>query len=366
MKYVDRTIENDEENTLQPEQLSNLILQRELIEAKKLLLILNEYPNEEKYELSMAILPYLSLVCMGYEEINGIDDEDLKNIIKNMRTSLKLFSDQKVNKVTKIINELRSKYFEFVNDDLGNTLDLGVYYINGKPYLNTYQVQLYFSVKYSSKKNLEFHFGKNLMFITKNITNFIMKKSKSFDYSFDYSDSILKYYYHNYKIKKFELDSIDFKSEELSKNNIISRSQIILLLMIYCQLNFLRNVLPLFLNKDTSLYYRIKYIIYLNVRKILSQFVNIYDNISNHKVVIDIIQENRICSELRNNIFHYNVKLEKSKMKRILENKCKISLKSIIDIFSNELDILVDSDLCEFESYIKEIISIIFVKNNEG
>ena len=362
MKYVDRIIENDEENILQPEQLSNLILQRELIEAKKLLLIFNEYPNEEKHELGMAIFPYLSLVCMGYEEINGIDDEDLKNIIKNMRTSLKLFSDQKINKATKIINELRSAYFEFVNGDLVNTLDLGVYYINGKPYLNTYQVQLYFSIKYSSKKNLEFHFGNNLMLITENITNFIMKKSKSFDYS----DSILKYYYHNYKIEKIELDSIDFVSEELSKNNIISRSQIILLFMIYCQLNFLRNVLPLFLNKDTSLYYRIKYIIYLNVRKILSQFVNIYDNISNHKVVIDIIQANRICSELRNNIFHYNVKLEKSKMKKILENKCKISLKSIIGIFSNELDILVDSDLYEFESCIKEIISIIFVKNNEG
>mgnify|MGYP000867126231 CR=1 FL=1 len=362
MKYVDRIIENDEENILQPEQLSNLILQRELIEAKKLLLIFNEYPNEEKHELGMAIFPYLSLVCMGYEEINGIDDEDLKNIIKNMRTSLKLFSDQKINKATKIINELRSAYFEFVNGDLVNTLDLGVYYINAKPYLNTYQVQLYFSVKYSSKKNLEFHFGKNLMLITENITNFIMKKSKSFDYS----DSILKYYYRNYKIKKFKLDNIDFKSEELSKNNIINRSQIILIFMIYCQLNFLRNVLPLFLNKDASLYYRIKYIIYLNVRKILLQFVNIYDNISNHKVVTDILQANKICNELRNNIFHYNVKLEKIKMKRIFENKCRISLKSIIDIFSNELDILVDSDLYEFESYIEEIISIIFVKNNEG
>lgn len=361
MKYVDRTVENDEENTLQLEQLSNLILQRELIEAKKLLLIFNEYPNEEKYELSMAILPYLSLVCMGYEEINGIDDEDLKNIIKNMRTSLKLFSDQKVNKVTKIVNELRSTYFEFVNDDLGNTLDLGVYYINGKPYLNTYQVQLYFSVKYSSKKNLEFHFGKNLMFITKNITNFIMKKSKSFDYS----DSILKYYYHNYKIKKFELNSIDFKSEVLAKNNKTNSSQIIMLFIIFCQLNFLRNVLPMFLNVNASLYYRIKYIIYLNVRKVLLQFINVYDNISNHKVVNDIIQANRICNELRNNIFHYNVKLEKIKMEKILGNKCKISLKSIIDIFSDELDILVDSDLYEFESYIKEIISIIFVKNNE-
>lgn len=362
MRYDDRTIENAEENTFHSERLSNLILQRELIEAKKLLLNFNEYTNEVKHELSMAIFPYVSLVCMGYEEVNGIDDEDLKNIIKNMRTSLKLFSDQKINKVTKIINKLRSNYLEFVNGDLVNTLDLGVYYINGKPYLNTYQVQLYFSIKYSSKKNLEFHFGNNLMLITENITNFIMKKSKSFDYS----DSILKYYYHNYKIEKIELDSIDFVSEELSKNNIISRSQIILLFMIYCQLNFLRNVLPLFLNKDTSLYYRIKYIIYLNVRKILSQFVNIYDNISNHKVVIDIIQANRICSELRNNIFHYNVKLEKSKMKKILENKCKISLKSIIGIFSNELDILVDSDLYEFESCIKEIISIIFVKNNEG
>ena len=362
MKYYDSTIENDEKNTLYSERLSNLILQRELIEAKKLLLNFNEYPNEVKYELSMAIFPYVSLVCMGYEEINGIDDEDLKNIIKNMRTSLKLFSDQKINKAIKIINELRSKYLEFVNGDLVNTLDLGVYFINGNPYLNTYQVQLYFSVKYSSKKNLEFYFGKDLMLISENITNFIMKKSKTFDYS----DGICKYYYHNYKIKKFELDSIDFKSEELSKNNIISRSQIILIFMIYCQLNFLRNVLPLFLNTDTSLYYRIKYIIYINVRKILIQFVNIYDNISNHEVVIDIIQANRICNELRNNIFHYKVKLEKIKMKKIFENKCKISLKSIIDTFSNELDILVDSDLYEFESYIKEIISIIFVKNNEG
>lgn len=361
MKYVDRIIENDEENILQPEQLSNLILQRELIEAKKLLLIFNEYPNEEKHELGMAIFPYLSLVCMGYEEINGIDDEDLKNIIKNMRTSLKLFSDQKINKATKKINELRSTYFEFVNGDLVNTLDLGVYYINGKPYLNTYQVQLYFSVKYSSKKNLEFHFGKNLMLISENITNFIMKKSKSFDCS----DSILKYYYHNYKIKKFELDSIDFKSEELSKNNVISSSQIILIFMVYCQLNFLRSVLPMFLNVNSSLYYRIKYIIYLNVRKVLLQFINVYDNISNHKVVNDIIQANRICNELRNNIFHYNVKLEKIKMEKILGNKCKISLKSIIDIFSDELDILVDSDIYEFESYIEEILSIILVKNNE-
>ena len=83
MKYVNRTIENDEEDTLHCERLSNLILQRELIEAKKLLLNFNEYPNEVKYELSMAIFPYVSLVCMGYEEINGIDDEDLKNIIKN-------------------------------------------------------------------------------------------------------------------------------------------------------------------------------------------------------------------------------------------------------------------------------------------
>lgn len=361
MRYDDRTIENAEENTFHSERLSNLILQRELIEAKKLLLNFNEYPNEVKHELSMAIFPYVSLVCMGYEEVNGIDDEDLKNIIKNMRTSLKLFSDQKINKVTKIINKLRSNYLEFVNGDIVNTLDLGVYLINKKPYLNTYQVQLYFSVKYSSKKIFEYHNGKDLMLISENITNFIMKKSKSFDCS----DSILKYYYHNYKIKKFELDSIDFKSEELSKNNVISSSQIILIFMVYCQLNFLRSVLPMFLNVNASLYYRIKYIIYLNVRKVLLQFINVYDNISNHKVVNDIIQANRICNELRNNIFHYNVKLEKIKMEKILGNKCKISLKSIIDIFSDELDILVDSDIYEFESYIEEILSIILVKNNE-
>ena len=52
-------------------------------------------------------------------------------------------------------------------------------------------------------------------------------------------------------------------------------------------------------------------------------------------------------------------------MEKILGNKCKISLKSIIDIFSDELDTLVDSDIYKFESYIKEILSIILVKNNE-
>lgn len=332
------------------------------MKQKKLLLNFNEYPNEVKHELSMAIFPYVSLVCMGYEEVNGIDDEDLKNIIKNMRTSLKLFSDQKINKVTKIINKLRSNYLEFVNGDIVNTFDLGVYLINKNPYLNTYQVQLYFSVKYSSKKIFEYHNGKDLMLISENITNFIMKKSKTFDYS----DILCKYYYHNYKIKKFELNSIDFKSEVLAKNNKTNSSQIIMLFIIFCQLNFLRNVLSMFLNVNASLYYRIKYIIYLNVRKVLLQFINVYDNISNHKVVNDIIQSNRICNELRNNIFHYNVKLEKIKMEKILGNKCKISLKSIIDIFSDELDILIDSDIYEFESYIKEIISIIFVKNNEG
>ena len=188
-----------------------------------------------------------------------------------------------------------------------------------------------------------------------------MEKSRTFDCS----DDICKYYYHNYKIKNFELNSIDFKSEELTKNNEINNSQIIMLFMIYCQLNFLYHVLPIFLNTDASLFYRIKYIIYLNVRKVLLQFVNIYDNISNHKIVIDIINVNRICKELRNNIFHYNVKLEKMKLKKLFESKCNISLKSIIDIFSNELDTLVDSDLFEFERYIKEIISIILVKNNE-
>lgn len=361
MRYDDRTTENAEENTFHSERLSNLILQRELIEAKKLLLNFNEYPNEVKQELSMAIFPYVSLVCMGYEEVNGIDDEDLKNIIKNMRTSLKLFSDQKINKVTKIINKLRSNYLEFVNGDIVNTFDLGVYLINKKPYLNTYQVQLYFSVKYSSKKIFEYHNGKDLLLISENITNFIMKKSKVFDYS----DILCKYYYHNYKIKKFELNSIDFKSEVLAKNNKTNSSQIIMLFIIFCQLNFLHNVLPMFLNVNASLYYRIKYIIYLNVRKVLLQFINVYDNISNHKVVNDIIQANRICNELRNNIFHYNIKLEKIKMEKILGNKCKISLKSIIDIFSDELDILVDSDIYEFESYIDEILSIILEKNNE-
>lgn len=361
MRYDDRTTENAEENTFHSERLSNLILQRELIEAKKLLLNFNEYPNEVKHELSMAIFPYVSLVCMGYEEVNGIDDEDLKNIIKNMRTSLKLFSDQKINKVTKIINKLRSNYLEFVNGDIVNTFDLGVYLINKKPYLNTYQVQLYFSVKYSSKKIFEYHNGKDLLLISENITNFIMKKSKVFDYS----DILCKYYYHNYKIKKFELNSIDFKSEVLAKNNKTNSSQIIMLFIIFCQLNFLHNVLPMFLNVNASLYYRIKYIIYLNVRKVLLQFINVYDNISNHKVVNDIIQANRICNELRNNIFHYNIKLEKIKMEKILGNKCKISLKSIIDIFSDELDILVDSDIYEFESYIDEILSIILEKNNE-
>ena len=138
-----------------------------------------------------------------------------------------------------------------------------------------------------------------------------------------------------------------------------------MIFMIYCQLNFLYHVLPIFLNTDASLFYRIKYIIYLNVRKVLLQFVVIYDNISNHKIVIDIINANRICNELRNNIFHYNVELEKIKLKKLFESKCNISLKSIIDIFSNELDTLVDSDLFEFERYIKEIISIILVKNNE-
>lgn len=361
MRYDDRTTENAEENTFHSERLSNLILQRELIEAKKFLLNFNEYPNEVKHELSMAIFPYVSLVCMGYEEVNGIDDEDLKNIIKNMRTSLKLFSDQKINKVTKIINKLRSNYLEFVNGDIVNTFDLGVYLINKKPYLNTYQVQLYFSVKYSSKKIFEYHNGKDLLLISENITNFIMKKSKVFDYS----DILCKYYYHNYKIKKFELNSIDFKSEVLAKNNKTNSSQIIMLFIIFCQLNFLHNVLPMFLNVNASLYYRIKYIIYLNVRKVLLQFINVYDNISNHKVVNDIIQANRICNELRNNIFHYNIKLEKIKMEKILGNKCKISLKSIIDIFSDELDILVDSDIYEFESYIDEILSIILEKNNE-
>ena len=360
MKYDDRTLENNEENLSQSKRLSNLILQRELIEAKKLLLNFNEYPNEVKNELSMAIFPYVSLVCMGYQEINGIDDEDLKNIIKNMRTSLKLFSDQKINKVAKIINKLRSNYFEFVNGDIVNTFDLGVYFINGNPYLNTYQVQLYFSIRYSSKKNLEYHFGKDLMLISKNITNFIMEKSRIFDYS----DHIFKYYYHNYKIKKFELNSIDYKSEVLAKNNKINCSQIIMLFIVFCQLNFLRDVLPLFLNVNASLYYRIKYIIYLNVRKVLLQFIDIYDNISNYNAVIDIIKANRIHNELRNNIFHYNVKLDQIKIKKILENKPKISLKSVIDIFSNELDTLVDSDLNEFESYIIEIISIILVKNN--
>ena len=43
---------------------------------------------------------------------------------------------------------------------------------------------------------------------------------------------------------------------------------------------------------------------------------------------------------------------------------CKTGI-DLVNIFSNELDTLVDSDLFEFERYIKEIISIILVKNNE-
>ncbi|WP_391115878.1 hypothetical protein [Psychrobacillus sp. L3] len=361
-------------------QVSRSQLISEVYECKKMLYRLINLPEDVRSNISNSLLPYLSMICDGidnllqtedsvvlsslFEDING---KSFTTLIKKIRASSKLLTDKKNLRISiKMLDRETKKFHDelikvYTEEQLAfikayGQDDLGVFYYKNKPYANSSQINLYIKPFNSTVEEVKEEIFKFSMQVATYINSFCsgleghtlpLLKQEDYITNLDCEDLVSKDYIY---------------SEENQRNifnNVIDKGISLYLLNMQCQLNFALNILDLIIDEH-PLKYRIQLLIYYySVQAINFAYSSGYlGELEELKETITAVIEThkRIfnSSTFRNNLFHYKLftefehSLSKNYFEVMVETLTSVSLENLLTTVYKEMDIV--------EKLIKKII----------
>ncbi|WP_338752362.1 hypothetical protein [Bacillus sp. FJAT-52991] len=309
-------------------ELKQISYQELLIEVQEVYELIHKLTNsyvEITSYVSTSLIPYLSFVCDGLDYFhagtskvhsswyNDIEGNSVQELIKENRSALKLYSEYKRNKVipkleddTVLFNELLFGNYNLIQKayiKLFGQHDLGIYFFKEIDYANTYQLFKNIKTLYSDNKGIIGPVMKEFGIV---LANYISKAniypvSKTPNKIFSLTDNFTHQDVYFKDSKRFDA----FNSTE-------DKYWLLFLYNYYCQNNFIRNIFPVVLGVRGNFYYRMKFCTYLlsikgldllakKVPKITEEYSDINELINARETIVPI------KSDLRNNLFHYNV-----------------------------------------------------------
>ena len=369
------------------EALSFNILLQETIEIKQILYQINNSRDDfNKYDIYIPLLPILSSICLAWvekfekhKEIVNLPDVrgiDFVTLLKKVRISFKLYSDKRVLRAFKMLNnsaEKRKKILEtdynffqrFVTSIIGQK-DLGVFTIDDIPYGNTSQLSIYLEEIFVQNNfetlnqwilsNKEF-----LIDFSSTLAAFINSITLDFEEKFSV-DPTLEMNVTNRKLNHDDKFLIDKKRRNILLGDLPMELQL-QLFNILCQNNFINVLIHEIFMKTGGLLFRLKIQTYLvSVSAIKKIYLKYYHSLSSDilKNLEEIIEfkekyflEN---TQFRNNIFHYS--LAEISIENFLEYK--YSFKEVVESYV-EMDFdnfikIIDEETKKINVVIKKII----------
>lgn len=359
---------------IETEQISYKELLIEVQEVYEMLDKLINSDDEITSYILTSLIPYLSFVCEGldyfhsetnkvhsswYEDIKG---NSVQKIIKETRSALKLYSENKKNKVIPKLEDDTALFYEFLTSNynliqktfikLFGQHDLGIYSFKEIEYANTYQ--LFKNIKSLYINNNEI-IGTVMREFGIVLANYISKASiypvnKTPNKIFSLNDNFTHRDVYFKDFKRFNaFNSTEEKYWRLFLYNY------------YCQNNFIRNILPVVLGVRGNFYYRMKFCTYLLSIKGLDLLANKVPEIT--KVYSDIHELIKareaivpIKSGLRNNLFHYNVENIPYEIFDEKGNIFKQMIEYSVMTSFEEFDNQIDQELDKYQKIISQIL----------
>lgn len=319
------------------QKVSFVLLSQESAEAKQIMHQIINSRAKQQAQLNISIMPFLSSVCDGWvtlfkSQSMEIDFPNIENIpfdklVKSTRVSYKLYSDKKHNKINNKLQKAGSERLALLKTDYNflqgkfikrfGQKDLGVFTLDDVPYGNTSQLSIY------SEKILDLKSTESLRRFEKNSSSLLMEYS---EYLASFINSVLTQPFKNSidENKRLLIDSkrlkhndyffYDKKRKNLLGGNLPVDTQLFLF-NIFCQNNFMNNVMPMVFQTSGSFFYRFKLQAYLTSINSLSLILKKYSHSINERqtqTIKQLVEEKEkyftFENELRNNIFHYGIK----------------------------------------------------------
>ena len=370
------------------DELSFLILLQETMELKQMLYQLNNSNDDfDRFEISIPFLPILSSICLAWVEkfekhneiVNSLDIRgiDFVTLLKKFRISFKLYSDKRVLKAFKMLNnsaDKRKKILEtdynffqkFVTRIVGQK-DLGVFTIEGIPYGNTSQLSIYLEEIFVKNNfetlnqwilsNQEF-----LIDFSSTLATFINSITLDFEEKFSV-DSTLEMNITNRKLSYEDKYLIDKKRRNILLGSLPMEAQL-QLLNILCQNNFINVLLPEIFMKTGGLLYRLKLQTYLVSVSIIKKIYLKYSNTLS-SYILKNIEEIIECKEkyflentqFRNNIFHYSLSGVSSKNYFGYKYYFRAVVESYVEMSFDDFIKMIDEETNKINVVIKKIIN---------
>lgn len=362
---------------LKNSELKQISYQELLIEVQEVYEMMDKLTNSDveiTSYISTSLIPYLSFVCDGLDYFHSgtnkvhsswyedIEENSVQKLIKENRSALKLYSENKKSKVISKLEDDTSLFYEFLTSDynliqkiyikLFGQHDLGIYSFRKIEYANTYQL-------FKNVKNLYIDNNRITGPIMREfgivLANYISKAS-----GYPVSKTPNKIFSLN---DNFTHRDVYFKNSK--RFNAFNRTDEkywrLFLYNYYCQNNFIRNILPVVLGVRRNFYYRMKFCTYLLSIKGLDLLANkvpeikeLYSDINELIIARESILP--IKSNLRKNLFHYNVEnipYEKFDEKG---NIFKQMIEYSVMLSFEEFETQIDQELDKYQKLITQIL----------
>lgn len=351
-------------------QASRNQLISEIEECTKMILRLIQLPTHISSHISPSLLPYLSMICDGIDNLFSIEDklsnssdfEDINGIpfttlIKKIRASAKLLTDKKtvnqsINTLNKITQNFHDELIKNYNSEQLKHIetygqpDLSVFYYKDQAFANSSQTNIYITPFNSNIWEIGSLLSKYSEQLSKYITSFA-----SFNFNME------QQFVH---MEQSEFMAMDFiytneKHRNIFNNNM-NKDISLYLFNMQCQLNFAINVLPLLIDNH-SLKHRIQLLIYYySIQALRYAYKAKHLEQYKRKIIIAIDScENIFTSNIfRDNLFHYkfsdDIKFSYSEnpFETMVKELTSMSVDKLLDIIYNEMKIV--------EQLIKDII----------
>ncbi|KAF3302731.1 hypothetical protein FPV21_00420 [Carnobacterium sp. PL12RED10] len=318
------------------QETSFILLSQESVEVKQIIYQLVNSRFKQQDQLNISILPFLSSICDGWLtffksqnieiEIPSIENVPFDRLVKSTRVSYKLYSDKKHNKISSQLQKDGLKRMDLLQTDynfiqklvvkLLGQKDLGVFTIDGSPYGNTSQLNIYLD------KILNIKSTASLSDLEKNSFLFLTKYS---EYIASFINSVVTQTSNSSidENKSLSLDSNKFEHkdyffyDEQRKNllsGVLPKDAQLFLFNIFCQNNFINDVIPDVFQISGPFFYRSKlqtYLISINCLSLILKKHSRSINESQFHTIQHLLEEKEkyftFENKLRNNIFHYGI-----------------------------------------------------------
>ncbi|GAA2825505.1 hypothetical protein [Pseudolactococcus raffinolactis] len=319
-------------NTL--DEISFVVLSQESYEVEQMMYQLVNSSSTGLYTISIGLIPLFSSIADGWLSI--LESKDIETeisgtkipfdkLVKSTRVGYKLFSDKKINRITKQVQSNCNNFLSLLKSDYNflqkiyikcfGQQDFGVYHLNTIPFGNTSQFNIYLDSILDISTNNTFKSLENkgmslLGEYSENLASFISSTTNSFGFSLNKE---LKTYVQQNQFTNTDFFFFDNKRKNILGGKLPTSTQLFLF-NIYCQNNLFNYAIPYIFHSHNKLYYRSKiqsYLISINVLKkvqkkcqdlLKSEYIEEINYLI-HKKELYFTFENK----LRNNIFHYQI-----------------------------------------------------------